>query len=80
MWSSNYDAVDTIIFGRRSFEGHRDVHSVAARKPEDKWYMHDYSRFLDRVQKICLSHTLKETGWQNSTIDDLAGFLGAREV
>ena len=30
--------------------------------------MFDYSRWLDRVQKICLSHTVKKTEWQNSRI------------
>ena len=68
MWSSRYDSVDMVIFGRRSFEGHRDVHSEAARNPEDPWYMFDYSRWLDRVQKICLSHSLKKADWQNSRI------------
>ncbi len=68
MWSDRYDSVDTVIMGRRSFEGHRDVHSERARKPGDPWYMLDYSRWLDRVQKIVLSRTLKETGWQNSRI------------
>lgn len=68
MWSNRYDSVDLIIMGRRSFEGHRDVHSEAARKPGDPWYMFDYSRFLDRCQKICLSRTVKDTNWQNSRI------------
>lgn len=68
MWSNRYDSVDLVIFGRRSFEGHRNVHSEAARKPEDPWYMFDYSRWLDRVQKVCLSHTVKKTDWQNSRI------------
>ncbi len=68
MWSNRYDSVDTVIMGRRSFEGQRDVHSEAARKPDDPWYMFDYSRWLDRVHKIVLSRTLKEANWQNSTI------------
>ena len=68
MWSNRYDSVDLVIFGRRSFEGHRDVHSEATRKPDDPWYMFDYSRWLDRVQKIVLSNTLKETRWENSRI------------
>lgn len=68
MWSNRYDNVDLVIFGRRSFEGHIRVHSEKARKPSDPWYMFDYSRWLDRVQKICLSHTIKTTDWQNSRI------------
>ena len=68
MWSNRYDSVDTVIFGRRSFEGHLNVHSEAARKPGDPWYMFEYSRWLDRCQKICLSHSIKNTDWQNSRI------------
>ena len=66
LWSDRYDSVDTVIFGRRSFEGHVRVHRLEARKPDDPWYMFDYSRYLDRVQKVVLSHSLKETDWQNT--------------
>ncbi len=68
MWVDRYPEVDTVVMGRRSFEGHLAVHSEKARKPEDPWYLFEYSRWLDRVQKVCLSHTLKETNWQNSRI------------
>ena len=74
MWVKRYRSVDTVVMGRRSFEGHLRVHSEAARKPEDPEYMFEYSRWLDRVQKICLSHLLKETKWQNSRI--MSGDLG----
>jgi dihydrofolate reductase len=68
MWISRYSSVDTVIFGRRSFEGHLNAHSEVARKANDPPYMFDYSRWLDRCNKIVLSHTLKETNWQNSRI------------
>lgn len=68
MWSNRYDTVDTVIFGRRSFEGHLNVHSEAAKKAGDPKYMFDYSRWLDRCQKIVLSRTIKKTEWQNSRI------------
>jgi dihydrofolate reductase len=68
MWSNRYGTVDTVIFGRRSFEGHQSVHSERARKPDDAPYLFDYSRWLDRCQKIVLSHSMKETNWQNSRI------------
>jgi len=68
MWSNRYDSVDTVIFGRRSFEGHLHTHTEAARKPNDSKYLFDYSRWLDRCQKIVLSHSMKETNWQNSRI------------
>src|SRR4029077_15640249 len=31
-------------------------------------YMFEFSRFLDRTQKIVLSHYLKKTEWQNTRI------------
>jgi dihydrofolate reductase len=68
MWSNRYDSVDTVIFGRRSFEGHQKVHSEVARKPDDPKYLFEYSRWLDRSQKIVLSHSIKKTDWQNSRI------------
>ena len=68
MWSNRYDDVDAVIFGRRSFEGHYAVHREVARKPSDPKYMFDYSRWLDRVQKVVVSHSVKETDWQNTRI------------
>lgn len=68
LWISRYDDVDTIIMGRRSFEGHQKVHSEVNRKPTDPKFMFEYSRFLDRSKKILLSHRVKSTTWQNSRI------------
>jgi dihydrofolate reductase len=66
MWIDRYDAVDTVVFGRRSFEGHLAVHSLRGRKPTDPKFLFDYSRFLERTQKIVLSHKLKTTDWANT--------------
>ncbi len=68
LWISQYDSVDTIIFGRGSFEGHEEVHSISKRKPTDPYYMFDYSRFLEKCQKIVISHSLKKVEWANSRI------------
>jgi dihydrofolate reductase len=68
MWINRYDSVDTVVFGRRAFEDHQNFHSEAARKPDDPKYLFDFSRWLDRVQKICLSHFMKKIEWQNSRI------------
>jgi dihydrofolate reductase len=67
-WTSRYQDVTTVVMGRRSFVGHRDTHSLRARKPNDPKFMFEYSRWLDRVDKVCLSRTLKETGWENSRL------------
>ena len=48
--------------------GHRRVHSLKGRKPEAPRFLHDYSRFLERVEKVCLSHRLKKLDWANSRV------------
>ncbi len=68
LWSDRYDSVDTVVFGRRSFEGHAQVHREATRKPDDPWYMFEYSRWLDRCNKVVISSTIKETDWQPTRI------------
>ncbi len=77
MWSNRYDSVDTVIFGRRSFEGHLGVHTESARRPGDPKYLFEYSRWLDRVQKVVISRSIKKTDWQNSRImsGDLRGIV-----
>ena len=68
LWIGRYDSVDTIIYGRRSYEDHVSYHSLSARKPSDPEYLFEFSRFLERSQKIGLSHNLKKTEWQNSRV------------
>jgi len=68
MWINRYDLVDTILYGRRSYEGHLAVHSESARKPSDPKYLFEFSRFLDRSKKIVFSHSLKKAKWQNTRI------------
>ena len=68
MWNDRYDDVTTVIMGRRSFVGHHRVHSLKGRKPDAPRFMHEYSRYLEDVEKICLSHRLKKTTWANSRI------------
>ena len=67
-WIDRYKSVDTVVMGRRSWQGHRDVHSEANRKPTDPKYLFEYSRYLDRVDKVVLSRTLRTTDWQNSRL------------
>ncbi len=68
MWLNRFDDVTTVIMGRRSFLGHRRVWTEKARKPTDQKYLIDYSRWLDHVDKVCLSSRLKSPGWENSRI------------
>ena len=78
MWVPRYKDVTTVIMGRRSFVGHRRVWTEKARKPSDPPYRFDFARFLDRVEKVCLSHRLKTPGWENSRIlqGDLSQIVG----
>jgi len=77
MWYDRFDDVTTVIMGRRSFLGHQRTWSEKAVKPGEARWLLDYRRYLDRVEKICLSHRLKSTDWENSRIlsGDLAKIL-----
>jgi dihydrofolate reductase len=68
MWINMYPKVDTIVFGRRSYEGHAQVHAVSKRKATDPEYLYDYSRFLEKCKLVVLSNTLKEAAWGNSRL------------
>jgi dihydrofolate reductase len=68
MWIPRYRDVTTVVMGRRSFVGHSKVWTDKNRKPTDPKYAHDFARFLDRVDKVCLSRRLKNPGWENSRI------------
>jgi dihydrofolate reductase len=68
MWLNRFDDVSTVVMGRRSFVGHRKVWTEKARSPSDPQYAIDYARWLDRVEKVCLSNRLTSPGWDNSRI------------
>jgi dihydrofolate reductase len=68
MWLDRFDDVTTVIMGRRSFQGHHRVWTESARKSSDAQYLKDYSRWLDKVDKVCLSSRMKSTDWENSRI------------
>jgi dihydrofolate reductase len=73
-WLNRFDDVTTVVMGRRSFLGHSKVWTEKARKPTDAQHLIDYARWLDRVDKVCLSNRLISTSWENSRI--MRGNLG----
>lgn len=77
MWYDRFDDVTTVVMGRRSYLGHQRTWSEKAKKPGEASWLLDYRRYLDRVEKICLSHRLKSTDWENGRImrGDLAKIL-----
>lgn len=68
MWLNRFDDVTTVVMGRRSFLGHRKVWTEKARKPTDPAYALAYARWLDRVDKVCLSTRIESAGWDNTRI------------
>ena len=68
MWTSAYDKVDTIIYGRNSYLGHSQFHALSKRRPEDAEFLFDFSRFIESCEMIVLSHNLKDTEWGNTRI------------
>src|SRR3989442_13749993 len=56
MWVNRYDSGDTILYGRRSYEGHLAVHSESARKASDLKYLFKFSPFLDGRQNTLSAH------------------------
>jgi dihydrofolate reductase len=77
LWFDRFGDVTTVVMGRRSFLGHQRTWSEKALKPGEPLWLLDYRRYLDRVEKVCLSHRLKSTDWENSRIldGDLAQIL-----
>ncbi len=76
-WFDRFDDVTTVVMGRRSFLGHQKVWSEKALDPTEPAWLLEYRRYLDRVDKVCLSTRLESTDWQNSRImrGDLAEIL-----
>ncbi|MCI4323220.1 MAG: dihydrofolate reductase family protein [Thermoplasmata archaeon] len=68
MWIDRYDAVDTLLFGRRAYDDQAVYWPSSARKPSDPKFVRDFSQWKDGVQKIVFSHYLTKTAWQNSRI------------
>lgn len=77
LWYDRFDDVTTVVMGRRSFLGHQRTWSEKALEPGEPEWLLDYRRYLDRVEKVCLSHRLKSTAWENASIrrGDLAQIL-----
>lgn len=77
MWSSRYNSVDTIIYGRNSYEGHVQVHALSKRKSTDPPFLYDFSKFLEKCKLVVLSNSLQKAEWGNTRImrGDLADIV-----
>lgn len=68
MWSNRYNSVDTIIYGRNSYEGHAQVHALSKRKSTDPEFLYDFSRFLEKCKLVVISNSLKKADWGSTRI------------
>src|SRR6476660_341222 len=77
LWYDRFEDVTTVVMGRRSFLGHQRTWSEKALDPSEPAWLLDYRRYLDHVDKVCLSRRLTSTDWENSRIlsGDLADVL-----
>lgn len=82
MWISRYKTVDTIVFGRRSYEDHARVHALSKRGSSDPPFLFDFSRFLESCQIIVLSNSLKKAEWGNARVmkGDLAEIVNQLKI
>jgi len=74
MWSDHYAATDTIILGRRAYEGAAAFWPYANRKPGEPRFFLDHRRFMDRCVKAVFSHDMTQANWEKTRI--LKGDVG----
>jgi len=67
-WLNRFDAVTTVILGRRSFLGHQRVWTEKGRPPTNPRDLVDCYRRLDHVEKFGVSRRPESPGWDNSRI------------
>lgn len=68
MWEKQWPSIDTIIFGRKSYEEGAAFWPSSNRKESEHPFYHKFSKFLDQTTKVVISHTLKNPTWEHTTI------------
>ncbi len=66
MWTGPMDNVDTLLLGRRTYEGWAGFWPAHVDSENENWRA--FARFSTRVEKVVFSHTLQTTAWSNSRI------------
>lgn len=62
------ESIDTFILGRVTFEMWEGYWPLQAKKPSSNDFQKRFSVFVDQIQKIVISTTLKSVKWQNSRV------------
>jgi dihydrofolate reductase len=77
MWINRYESVDTLLFGRRAYDDQANFWPESKRTASDPKFMHEFSRWKDRVQKVVFSNGLARAAWQNTRVvkGDISEFV-----
>lgn len=67
MWTL-LESVDTYIMGRVTYQQWEKYWPEQANKPSSSDFQKKYSIFVDQIQKLVFSTTLKTANWQNSRV------------
>jgi dihydrofolate reductase len=68
MWKGRETSVDTVILGRKTYEGWAAFWPTLAENPEVPPWMQEFSRFANSVEKLVFSRTLATAEWGPSRI------------
>ena len=66
MWTGPMDDVDTLLLGRKTYEGWAEFWPGHVDSENEYWRA--FARFSTRVEKVVFSHTLQRATWSNSRI------------
>lgn len=60
--------IDTVIFGRVTYQLFESYWPSVVNNPSGTRNEQEFSRWINRTDKIVFSRTLKKTGWENSRV------------
>lgn len=66
MWKGPMNDVDTLLIGRRTYEGWAEFWPTQVDSENEHWRA--FARFSTQAEKVVFSHTLKEVSWSNSRL------------
>lgn len=68
LWTSRFDSIDTVFLGRKAYVLWEPYWPAQKENPSSSPFQVAFSRFMDRVDKVVFSKTLKEVHWDKARI------------
>jgi len=68
MWTGQWDSIDTLLLGRRSYELWSEFWPGVEKDPKASQNFRDFSAFANRAEKVVFSRTLATPKWEKSRI------------